>query len=131
MRCCLRTWFCKIKQKEFTKLGKLFSTYGWARWIRTIGMTESKSAALPLGYTPIQNYIIEGPDRSPTKWIRFGKEEGVSVVQFSPRGGNGTVLTSSDVVVMPAGLEPGITSLRGLRPVRLDEGTIYGDPRRI
>ena len=49
----------------------------------------------------------------------------------SPRGGNGTVLTSSDVVVMPAGLEPGITSLRGLRPVRLDEGTIYGDPRRI
>ena len=59
------------------------------------------------------------------------KEEGVSVVQFSPQGGNGTVLTSSDVVVMPAGLEPGITSLRGLRPVRLDEGTIYGDPRRI
>ena len=50
-------------------------------------------------------------------------------MQFSPRGGNGTVLTSSDVVVMPAGLEPGITSLRGLRPVRLDEGTIYGDPR--
>ena len=27
MRCCLRTWFCKIKQKEFTKLGKLFFTY--------------------------------------------------------------------------------------------------------
>lgn len=52
MRCCLRTWFCKIKQKEFTKLGKLFFTYGWARWIRTIGMTESKSVALPLGYTP-------------------------------------------------------------------------------
>lgn len=46
-------------------------------------------------------------------------------MQFSPLGGNGTVLTSSDVVVMPAGLEPGITSLRGLRPVRLDEGTIY------
>ena len=94
-------------------------------------LAESKSAALPLGYTPIRNHKIEGPDRSPTKWIRFGKEEGVSVVQFSPRGGNGTVLTSSDEVVMPAGLEPGITSLRGLRPVRLDEGTIYGDPRRI
>ena len=71
------------------------------------------------------------PNRSPAERVRFGKEEGVSVVQFSPRGGNGTVLTSSDVVVMPAGLEPGITSLRGLRPVRLDEGTIYGDPRRI
>ena len=71
------------------------------------------------------------PNRSPAERVRFGKEEGASVVQFSPRGGNGTVLTSSDVVVMPAGLEPGITSLRGLRPVRLDEGTIYGDPRRI
>ena len=70
-------------------------------------------------------------NRSPAERVRFGKEEEVSVVQFSPRGGNGTVLTSSDVVVMPAGLEPGITSLRGLRPVRLDEGTIYGDPRRI
>ena len=44
-------------------------------------------------------------------------------MQFSPRGGNGTVLTSSDEVVMPAGLEPGITSLRGLRPDQLDEGT--------
>ena len=74
---------------------------------------------------------LKHPNRSPAERVRFGKEEGVSVVQFSPRGGNGTVLTSSDVVVMPAGLEPGITSLRGLRPVRLDEGTIYGDPRRI
>lgn len=27
-------------------------------------------------------------------------------------------------VVMPAGLEPGITSLRGLRPDQLDEGTM-------
>ena len=26
---------------------------GWDRWIRTIGMTESKSVALPLGYIPI------------------------------------------------------------------------------
>jgi hypothetical protein len=25
---------------------------GWGRWIRTTGMTESKSVALPLGYTP-------------------------------------------------------------------------------
>ena len=28
-------------------------TTGWDRWIRTIEMTESKSAALPLGYIPI------------------------------------------------------------------------------
>lgn len=26
---------------------------GWAGWIRTIGMTESKSVALPLGYSPL------------------------------------------------------------------------------
>jgi hypothetical protein len=26
---------------------------GWAGWIRTIGMTESKSVALPLGDSPI------------------------------------------------------------------------------
>ncbi len=26
--------------------------FGWDRWIRTTGMTESKSAALPLGYIP-------------------------------------------------------------------------------
>ena len=27
---------------------------GWDRWIRTTGMTESKSVALPLGYIPLQ-----------------------------------------------------------------------------
>ena len=26
---------------------------GWARWIRTIGMQESKSCALPLGDSPV------------------------------------------------------------------------------
>ena len=30
-------------------------SYGWDRWIRTIGMTESKSVALPLGYIPEDN----------------------------------------------------------------------------
>ena len=45
-------------------------------------------------------------------------------MQFSPRGGNGTVLTSSDEVVMPAGLEPVITAVKGLRPILLDERTI-------
>ena len=29
------------------------SRSGWDRWIRTIGMTESKSVALPLGYIPV------------------------------------------------------------------------------
>ena len=32
--------------------------------------------------------------------------EEASIVQFSPRGGNGTMLASSDVVVPVAGLEP-------------------------
>ena len=36
---------------------------------------------------------------------QFKKEE-ASTVQFSPRGGNGTVLASSDVMVPVAGLEP-------------------------
>ena len=27
---------------------------GWGNWIRTSGMPESKSSALPLGYTPIK-----------------------------------------------------------------------------
>ncbi len=26
---------------------------GWGGWVRTSGMPESKSGALPLGYTPI------------------------------------------------------------------------------
>ena len=39
---CLTTWRHPNKKKN-----------GWARWIRTIGMQESKSCALPLGYSPI------------------------------------------------------------------------------
>ena len=31
---------------------------GWARWIRTTGMTESKSVALPLGYSPIVKIVF-------------------------------------------------------------------------
>ena len=83
-------WFSGIQK---SRRGPARSAAAWlGRPDLNRRLAESKSAALPLGYTPIQNYIIEGPDRSPTKWIRFGKEEGVSVVQFSPRGGNGTVL---------------------------------------
>ena len=29
------------------------ATFGWGGWIRTTGMQESKSCALPLGDTPI------------------------------------------------------------------------------
>ena len=38
---CLTTW-------RHPNIGEI----GWDRWIRTIEMTESKSVALPLGYTP-------------------------------------------------------------------------------
>ena len=31
---------------------------GWGRWIRTIGMQESKSCALPLGDTPISKQVL-------------------------------------------------------------------------
>ena len=36
---------------------------GWASWIRTSGMRESKSRALPLGYTPIW-LVLKAKDRS-------------------------------------------------------------------
>ena len=32
---------------------------GWASWIRTNGMLESKSSALPLGYSPVKKPQIE------------------------------------------------------------------------
>ena len=38
--------------------------YGWDGWIRTIGMTESKSVALPLGDIPKYISIILWGGRS-------------------------------------------------------------------
>ena len=32
---------------------------GWDRWIRTTEMTESKSAALPLGYIPMRLILFK------------------------------------------------------------------------
>lgn len=43
---------------------------------------------------------------SPVQQVAVEKEEEASIVQFSPQGGNGTVLASSDAVVPVAGLEP-------------------------
>ena len=40
--------------------------FGWGRWIRTIGMQESKSCALPLGDTPIFERLIYVLKESPT-----------------------------------------------------------------
>ena len=39
------------------------------------------------------------------------KEEGANIVQFSPQGGNGTVLAPSDVLARLPGLEPGTSGL--------------------
>ncbi len=51
----------------------LFETYkkkiGWDRWIRTIGMTESKSVALPLGYIPSHSYL-----KSLNYYIKYNKK---------------------------------------------------------
>lgn len=38
---------------QYQKPTRALGQNGWAGWIRTIGMTESKSAALPLGYNPL------------------------------------------------------------------------------
>ena len=54
---------------------------------------------------------LKHPNRSPTEWVRFGKEEGANIVQFSPQGGNGTVLAPSDVLARLPGLEPGTSGL--------------------
>ena len=55
---------CRQKIKKLNLSVKLFMgpapcAGGWASWIRTSGMRESKSLALPLGDSPIQlNYFI-------------------------------------------------------------------------
>ena len=33
----------------------MLNLIGWGNWDRTSGMPESKSGALPLGYTPIRD----------------------------------------------------------------------------
>ena len=33
--------------------------FGWGRWIRTTGMADSESAALPLGDTPICSVVLQ------------------------------------------------------------------------
>ena len=58
---CLTPW---LHPNVFGKTGEGFSgafrPSGWARWIRTIGMKESKSSALPLGYSPMLSGVDSG-----------------------------------------------------------------------
>ena len=61
----------------------------------------------------------KGSRRSPAERVRFGKEEGANIVQFSPQGGNGTVLAPSDVLARLPGLEPGASGLGGSRSILL------------
>ena len=42
---------------------------GWGSWIRTSGMTESKSVALPLGDTP--RYVKIATEKEMTPFLRF------------------------------------------------------------
>ncbi len=53
----------KIKKLQLTL--KLFR-FGWAGRIRTAEMPESKSGALPLGYSPISNYVFGVKDGTRT-----------------------------------------------------------------
>ena len=46
------------------KTNYLIFKNGRAKWIRTIEMTESKSVALPLGYSPIK--MVEGDGFEPS-----------------------------------------------------------------
>ena len=46
------------KRKHCTIVSFVQCSYGWSSWIRTSGMTESKSVALPLGYTPIALILL-------------------------------------------------------------------------
>ena len=46
------------KRKHCTIVSFVQCGYGWSSWIRTSGMTESKSVALPLGYTPITLLLL-------------------------------------------------------------------------
>ena len=46
------------KRKHCTIVSFVQCGYGWSSWIRTSGMTESKSVALPLGYTPIALILL-------------------------------------------------------------------------
>ena len=41
------------KQQNRQALFKACRFYGWGRWIRTTGMADSESAAVPLGDTPL------------------------------------------------------------------------------
>ncbi len=55
---------------------------------------------------------LKHPNRSPTERVRFGKrKKEPTLVQFSPQGGNGTVLAPSDVLARLPGLEPGTSGL--------------------
>ena len=69
-------------------------------------MPVSEAGALPLGYTPIW---WQGQSDSNTQPVVL--ETTALPIELYPR------------MVMPAGLEPAISSLRGWRPNQLDDGT--------
>lgn len=58
----------------------MFDVY-WGSWIRTNEMTESKSVALPLGYTPLTGRGRTRPYRS----VLFGRSTAV-LQRLKPAG---------------------------------------------
>ena len=83
--------------------------------------SSSRVKAVCAPITPVRQLAL--PNRSPAERVRFGRgRRRLRMCSFCgtfANRGNGTEQTSSDVVT-PAGLEPGISGLRVLRPGRLD-----------
>ena len=56
-----------IKSQMLYRLSQRVFFIGWGTWIRTREMTESKSVALPLGYTPTFKMVGRGGFEPPNR----------------------------------------------------------------
>ena len=118
---CLTTW-----------LHPNIENIGWGRWIRTIGMTESKSVALPLGDTPISKKahrtasgITPRSDKEKMGWI-VGFEPTVS----SATNWRFNQLSYTHHMARPTGLEPVAYCLEGSCSIQLSYGRIAA-PKKL
>ena len=93
---------------------------GWARWIRTIGMTESKSVALPLGDSPA--YKNGKPQDLP--FSLWGGRWDSNPRQPEPQSGALPLNYTHHKMVRPKGLEPLAHCLEGSCSIHLSYGRI-------
>ena len=99
-------WYDPLSGRSPDLLGSL-SMFGWGGWIRT---SECRCQR-PVPYHLATLQYWQGQSESNTYPTVL--ETVALPVELYPR------------VVMPAGLEPAISSLRGWRPNQLDEGTVW------